>query len=81
MKDRRHDRVCRTCRLLDRIGNAVFFDGQIGETISSHTGRWFTDISGRPIPWRFRVVKWVTDKFEKNHVIRVVDESFKGTPL
>lgn len=73
--------VFRTGKAVDQLNNAAWFSGHHKETISSHAGRWYLDMSGRPIPYRFRFVKWLTDLFEKNHVINAVEEPFLNLPL
>lgn len=80
----------------DCLANAAWFDGDFRETVSSHTGRWFTakygnsyhsDIGTTPtqpdlvIPWKFRFVAWLTDKFETDHVYRAIEKPFMGSPL
>lgn len=68
------DWVYRTGKALDEVGNAAWFGGLPQETISSHTGRYIQ--SGKPLPFMFRLVVWVTDLFEKNHCVKAIEEPF-----
>ncbi len=73
------DWVYRTGKATDQLCNAAFFGGNPKETISSHAGRWV--LSGRDVPARFRLVRWITDKFEQNHVLFAIESPFMGEPL
>jgi hypothetical protein len=71
--------IYRTGKALDQFDNALLFGGEPQETISSHAGRYI--LSGQPMPWKFRFVKWLTDKFEYNHCVGAVEDVFKDSPL
>ena len=74
------DWIYRTGKGTDGINNAAWFGGNPKETISSHTGRWYA--SGRAdIPLKFRFVKWLTDRFEQDHVLKAIEQPFEGEPL
>ena len=78
--------VTRTGQGTDALNNAAWFSGDQRETISSHAGRWYQYVIDNPaedvkIPLRFRFVRWLTDKFEPGHVIKVIEEPFIGKPL
>ena len=71
--------IYRTGKALDQFDNALLFGGEPQETISSHTGRYV--LSGKPLPWKFAFVKWLTDRFEYNHCVEAIEEAFKNEPL
>jgi len=79
--DHIRDWIYRTGKAIDQLDNASIFGGHPKETISSHTGRWLLDTSGRPIPLKFRFVNWLTNLFEKDHCIKAIEEPFKNLPL
>lgn len=67
----------------DQAANAALFFGEPQETISSHVGRIFEkriadDISP---PWWARLIKWITDGFEFEHVLNSVEKLFEGESL
>jgi len=64
---------------LDQVCNAVYCGGHPKETISSHAGRWI--VSGLPLPVWVRVVRAVTDIFERDHCVKAIEEPFRGMPL
>lgn len=63
----------------DGLNNAGWFGGDPRETISSHTGRWI--LSGKPLPLKFRFVRWLTNKFEQDHCVKAIQEPFRNQPL
>ena len=67
-------------KALDQVMNAQFFNGNPKETVSSHAGRWLTEDPENAPRWAFQV-DWITNKFEKNHVFKAIEEPFKGLPL
>lgn len=71
--------IYRTGKALDQFDNALLFGGHPKETISSHVGRWL--VSGRPVPWKFRTVAWLTNLFEKDHCIKAIEVPFLREPL
>lgn len=78
--------VTKTGQGTDALNNAAWFGGDQRETISSHTGRWYQFVVDHPtehitIPLCFRVVRWLTDKFEPGHVIKAIELPFVGRPL
>ena len=77
--DKIRDWVYRTGKAIDQLDNAALFAGNPKETISSHTGRWYA--SGREVPLKFKVVHWITNLFEKDHVIKAIEEPFRDAPL
>lgn len=64
---------------LDQVCNAYWCGGHPKETVSSHAGRWI--VSGRPLPTWVRVVRVVTDVFEKDHCVKAIEEPFRNLPL
>lgn len=80
-------------RALDQLCNAVYFNGDPRETISSHCGRYYeakygNPYKGRPathpdlvIPWSVQFVHRLTSLAEKDHVLRAVQAPFVGMPL
>lgn len=73
--------VYRTGKALDQTVNAALFGGHPKDTVSSHCGRWYIDTSGRRIPLRFKLVKWLTGLFEQDHAIKAIEEPFLNEPL
>jgi hypothetical protein len=68
----------------DQAANAWCFDGHPKETISSHAGRWIlAEREGRisRAPWWAHFVAWLTGLFEQDHVIKAIEEPFRGLPL
>jgi len=63
----------------DQVCNAYWCGGHPKETISSHAGRWIA--SGLPLPLWVRVVRAVTDVFERDHCVKAIEEPFRGLPL
>jgi len=54
--------------MLDNGVNAAWFNGDPRESLSAHVGDIY--INGGAIPWWAKVVKWITDRFENDHVIK-----------
>jgi hypothetical protein len=77
--DNIRDWVYRCGKALDQFDNALIFGGLPQETISSHTGRWV--VSGRPMPFKFQFVYWLTDLFEEDHAVKAIEEPFEKEPL
>lgn len=79
--------IYRTGKALDQFNNAAWFGGNPKETISSHTGRWYqaehrtNGAVPLAIPLRFQFVKWLTDLFEIDHVLKAIEEPFNDEPL
>jgi hypothetical protein len=67
-------------KALDQLCNAAYFSGHPKETISSHAGRWLTQSPGDAPRWA-RVIAWLTDLFEDNHVFKAIEQPFLGQPL
>ncbi len=66
--------------VIDKLDNLVFFGGQTGETVSSHTGRWY--VSGRTdIPWKFQFVHKLCDWTQPGHCETHIEPQFKDAPL
>lgn len=74
-------------KAMDQLCNVVFLDGHPKETVSSHAGRYYeakygNPYKGRPnalrpnlvIPARYRFVHWLTDKFERDHARKAVEQ-------
>lgn len=66
-------------KALDQTVNAALFGGHPKETVSSHTGRWYT--SGREVPLKFRLVMLLTNLFEADHAIKAIEAPFVNEPL
>jgi hypothetical protein len=69
--------VYRTGKAGDQLCNASLFSGNPKETISSHAGRIYQRAEASPaddfpIPRWARVVKWLTDLAEPDHVIKAI---------
>lgn len=71
--------VTKTGKGTDALNNAAWFGGDQRETISSHTGRWVA--SGKPLPPKFRFVRWLTDLFEEDHAVKAIEAPFRSEPL
>ena len=67
-------------KALDQLVNATYFGGHPKETVSSHAGRWLTEAPDRAPGW-VRVIAWLTNLFEKDHVVKAIEEPFIGMPL
>jgi hypothetical protein len=70
--------VYRTGKGTDQVNNAGWFAGDHKETISSHVGKRYyqhfkfpTNLYA-PTP-AMRVVRWLTDKFEPQHVFKAIE--------
>jgi len=68
-------------KALDQVVNCAFFGGHPKETISSHAGRWLFEQHGLPVPWWVDAVAKITGWFERDHVIKAIEEPFLGQPL
>ena len=71
--------VYRVGKALDQTVNAALFGGHPKETVSSHTGRWYT--SNLNVPLKFRLVRLLTDFFEDRHCIKAIEEPFRNEGL
>ena len=90
-----YSRVGAFGQALDSCANVPFMDGHPKETISSHAGRYYEAKYGNPyknrgptqqdlvIPWQAKLVRWLTDMAEENHVLKAVEEwaITTGVPL
>ena len=66
---------------LDEFVNVGLFGGQRGETISSHTGRWYKDQPVARIPLQFRLVHALCNWTQAGHCENNIQPEFVGSPL
>lgn len=77
---RLRERIQLPGKALDQLVNATYFGGHPKETVSSHAGRWLTEAPDRAPRW-VRVIAWLTNLFEQDHVVKAIERPFLGMPL